>query len=182
VSLLDQLKSLFHRSDEPSATRRLDGRSKELLAASIKMIPYEECGWITIQEAAVLFSPAEDEYAFREMDAGTRNLASFVAKETRRCRFAFVEGRLYFMRTINNLPDIRASFGGSAQPQDRRTSWFEAISRMLGQAFDGALKKRRVSQKEQRSLASISNGPTVGFRIVGQSPGLASGRRGSKST
>ena len=181
MSLLDQLKSLFHRSDEPSATRRLDGKSKELLAASIKMIPYEECGWITIQEAAVLFSPAEDEYAFREMDAGTRNLVSFVAEETR-CRFAFVEGRLYFMRTINNLPDIRASFGGSAQPQDRRTSWFEAISRMLGQAFDGALKKRRVSQKEQRSLASISNGPAAGFRIVGQSPGLASGRRGSKST
>ena len=181
MSLLDQLKSLFHRSDEPSATRRLDGKSKELLAASIKMIPYEECGWITIQEAAVLFSPAEDEYAFREMDAGTRNLVSFVAEETR-CRFAFVEGRLYFTRTTSNLPDIRASFGGLAQPQDRRTSLFEAISRMLGQAFDGALKKRRVSQKEQRSLASISNGPAAGFRIVGQSPGLASGRTGSKST
>jgi hypothetical protein len=182
VSLLDQLKSLFHRSHEPSATRRLDGRSKELLAASIKMIPYEECGWITIQEAAVLFSPADDEYAFREMDAGPRNLASFVAEETRRCRFAFREGRLYFMRTTSNLPDIRASFGGLAQPQEGLPFSSEAIRRMLGQVFNGPLLKHRIFHKEQRSLALISNEATAGFRIVGQSPGLASGRTGSKSS
>jgi hypothetical protein len=94
VSLLEQLKSLFHRSNEPLATRRLDGRNKELLAASIRMMPCEEeRGWITIKEAAVLFSPADDEYAFRAMDGGKRNLASFVAKEPHRCRFAFIEGR-----------------------------------------------------------------------------------------
>lgn len=109
VSVLDQLQSLFHRSDEPSATRRLDGRSKELLAASIRMMPCEERGWITIKEAAVLFSPADDEYAFRAMDEGKRNLASFVAEEIRHCRFAFIGGRLYFIRTTSDLSEMRAS-------------------------------------------------------------------------
>jgi len=102
VGLMDQFKSFFQRSDEPLATRRLDGRSKELLAASIKMIPYEECGWITIQEAAALFSAADDEYAFREMDGGSRNLASFVAEEAYHCRFGFIGGRLYFTRTMSS--------------------------------------------------------------------------------
>src|SRR5271169_4926332 len=106
VILLEELKSLFHRSDEPLATRRLDGRSKELLAASIRMMPCEERGWITIKEAAVLFSPADDEYAFRAMDEGKRNLASFVAEETRHCRFAFIGGRLYFIRTTSDLSEM----------------------------------------------------------------------------
>ena len=44
-------------------TQRLDGRSKALLAASIKMLPYETPGWITNKEAKQLFSPMEDEYA-----------------------------------------------------------------------------------------------------------------------
>ena len=104
---MDQLKSLFQRADEPLATRRLDGRSKELLAASIKMMPYEERGWITIQEAAVLFSPADDEFAFREMDGGSRNLASFLVEGAYHCRFAFIGGRLYFTRTMSNSPETR---------------------------------------------------------------------------
>ena len=99
MGLMDQLKLLVRGSDEPPATRRLDGRSKELLAASIKMIPYEERGWISLKEATILFCSEDDEYAFRGTDGGMRNLASFVAKETRGCRFAFIEGQLYFIRT-----------------------------------------------------------------------------------
>ena len=121
VGLMDQLKSLFRGSDEPPATRRLDGRSKELLAASIKMIPYEERGWISLKEATILFSPEDDEYAFRGTDGGTRNLASFMAKETRSCRFAFIEGQLYFMRTTSNSSEMRASFDNDQVPQNWRT-------------------------------------------------------------
>jgi hypothetical protein len=55
------MTSSFRRSEEPVATRRLDGRSKELLVASIKMLPRDERGWITVKEAAILFSPADDE-------------------------------------------------------------------------------------------------------------------------
>ena len=66
------------------------------------MIPYEERGWITIKEAAVLFSPTDEEYAFRKMDGGMRNLAAFMAVETYRCRFEFIGGRLYFIRAAND--------------------------------------------------------------------------------
>jgi hypothetical protein len=71
-------------------------------AASLKMMPYEERGCITIKEAAILFSREDDEYAFREKNGGTRNLASFVAGHTHHCSYAFVEGRLYFIRTASN--------------------------------------------------------------------------------
>jgi hypothetical protein len=100
VGLMEQLKSLLPRSNEPPATRRLDGSSKELLAISIKKIPYEERGWITIQEAAALFSAADDEYAFRKMDGGMRNLSSFMAETTYCCCFEFIDGRLYFFRAL----------------------------------------------------------------------------------
>ena len=95
MGLMDQLKSFIWTTDESPQTRRLDGRSKELLAASIKMIPYEERGWISLKEATILFCPEDDEYAFRETDGGMRNLS----EETRGCRFAFIEGQLYFIRT-----------------------------------------------------------------------------------
>ena len=55
--------------------RRLDGRSKALLAASIKMLPYDEPGWIMNKEAKSLFSPMDDQYTFGEMDeVGKQNM------------------------------------------------------------------------------------------------------------
>jgi hypothetical protein len=116
---MDQLKSQFRGSEEPPATRRLDGRSKELLAVSIKMIPYEERGWISLKEATSLFSPEDDEYAFRETNRGTRNLASFVAEEARGCRSEFIEGQLYFMRTTSNSSEMRAPFDKRSVQKDR---------------------------------------------------------------
>ena len=146
VSLMDQL--LSRRSDEPLATRRLDGGSKELLTASIKMMPYGERGWITIREAAILFSPVDDEYAFREGDRGTRNLVSFVAEDTRLCRFAFIEGRLYFIRTPSNLPETRAS----TELQHRRRPWSEAIGWTIDQVLkEGIENYRKVAAKYRES-------------------------------
>jgi hypothetical protein len=52
-----------------------------------------------MNEAAVLFSPKDNEYAFGELDdEGKRDLASFAA-ENQCSRFEFmpVEGRLYFV-------------------------------------------------------------------------------------
>ena len=65
MSLWDWWKSLLLQGS-PSApsARRLDGRSKTLLAASIKALPYEVPGWITNKEAKQLFSSMDDEYAF----------------------------------------------------------------------------------------------------------------------
>jgi hypothetical protein len=99
---LVQLKSLFSLGTvQPPASRRLDGRSKMLLAASIKMLPFEEPGWITMKQARNLFSLKDGEYAFGEMDeAGKRNLAAFAAELTPGYLFEFmpVEDRVYFIR------------------------------------------------------------------------------------
>jgi hypothetical protein len=81
--------------------RRLDGRSKTLLAALIKMLPCDEPGWITTKEAKSLFSTQEDQYAFGEMDeVGKQNLASFASGVDDGCLFEFmpVEDRGYFIR------------------------------------------------------------------------------------
>jgi hypothetical protein len=88
----------------PEAPRR---RSKALLAASIKVLPYETPGWITNKEAKQLFSPMADDYAFGEMDeAGKGNIADFAAHVTPRCSFEFmpVEGRVYFIRRTDGGP------------------------------------------------------------------------------
>jgi hypothetical protein len=108
MSLLGRLKLLLSRGaiQQPSS-RRLDGRSKPLLTASIKVLPYDEPGWITMKEAKVLFSQKDDEYAFGEMDeAGKGNLAAFAAGATPPCLFEFmpVENRVYFLASQNSHP------------------------------------------------------------------------------
>ena len=115
MNLIHRVKSLFESSDQPSAARRLDAKSTELLATAIKLLHDGERGWISLKDAAALFSSQNDEYPFRAMDRGMRNLASFVAEETYRCRFAFVEGQLYFIRDPNNMPEIRARSDGWTQ-------------------------------------------------------------------
>ena len=69
MSLLDRLRAFFRLGVPQPAPRRLDGRSKALLAASFNMLPDEEPGWITMMEAATLFSPERQAYAFGELDA-----------------------------------------------------------------------------------------------------------------
>jgi hypothetical protein len=103
MSLQSWLKSLFDGTAEvdPQPPRRLDGRSKALLAASIKLLQIDEPGWITGKEAKALFSPVEDQYAFGEMDeVGKQNIASFAASMGEGCLFEFmpVEARVYFIR------------------------------------------------------------------------------------
>jgi hypothetical protein len=102
MSLESWWKSLFSgRSVVAPPPRRLDGRSKTLLAASIKMLPYDEPGWITSKEAKSLFSPMGDQYAFGEMDeVGKQNLANFASGMGDGCLFEFmpVEDRVYFIR------------------------------------------------------------------------------------
>jgi hypothetical protein len=100
MGLLDRLKAFFRLDGLPPAPRRLDGRSKTLLAASFNVLPDEEPGWITMKEAATLFSPERDTYAFGELDEiGKANLAAFAAASGEvQFEFMPVEGRLYFMR------------------------------------------------------------------------------------
>jgi hypothetical protein len=112
MSLRDWWKSLLLQGS-PSAppARRLDGRSKTLLAASIKALPYETPGWITNKEAKQLFSSMDDDHAFGEMDEiGKGDIADFAAHVTQRCSFEFmpVEGRVYFYAESRRWPVIAA--------------------------------------------------------------------------
>ncbi len=95
-------KSLFPQgSIVAPPPRRLAGRGKLLLEPSIKMMPYDEPGWITSKEAKSLFSAQEDQYVFGEMDeVGKQNLASFASGVDDGCLFEFmpVEDRVYFIR------------------------------------------------------------------------------------
>jgi hypothetical protein len=105
MSLWGWWKSLLSQgSPSAASTRRLDGRSKALLTASIKAPPHDTLGWITNTEAKQLFSSIHDQYAFGEMDeVGHANVASFAAHVTPRCSFEFmsVEDRVYFIREAN---------------------------------------------------------------------------------
>ncbi len=108
MRLWDWWKSLLLQGSPsgPSA-QRLDGRSKLLLAASIKALPYEMPGWITNKEAEQLFSSMADDYAFGEMDeVGKAKIADFAAHVTQGCSFEFmpVEGRVYFIRKADGVP------------------------------------------------------------------------------
>jgi hypothetical protein len=96
---LDFLTALFRAPTPPPGPRRLDGRSKALLTASLKFLRDEELGWITLQEAETLFSPVSDAYAFGEIDEiGKANLAAFAADHGGlQFEFMPIEGRLYFM-------------------------------------------------------------------------------------
>jgi hypothetical protein len=77
---------------------KLDASSKASLAEAIGALAPGQRGWISMNEAASLFSAKDAQYAFGEMDDdGKRNLASFAANKPRhRYDFMPAEGRLYF--------------------------------------------------------------------------------------
>jgi hypothetical protein len=102
MGLLRFLKTFFRASVPRPGLRRLDGRSKALLAASLNFLREKEPGWITLQEAKTLFSSVSDVYAFGEIDEiGKANLAAFAADHGGlQFEFMPIEGRLYFMRRV----------------------------------------------------------------------------------
>jgi hypothetical protein len=86
---------------DPAPGRRLDGSSEAALAASIKWLPVGVRGWITREEARVLFSRMSDQYAFGELDTRAKlKLSAFAENADRRCHVDIApgEGRIYFTR------------------------------------------------------------------------------------
>jgi hypothetical protein len=114
MGLLNFLNIFSRTSRALPASRRLDGRSRALLAASFRPLRDGEPGWITMQEARKLFSPVEDRDAFTETDKlGNTNLAAFAsALGEVQFKFAPTAGRLYLVRnamkrTAPHLSDPR---------------------------------------------------------------------------
>ena len=78
---------------------RLSGASESALGSSLKSLPASECGWITLAEAARLFSSDDPQYAFGEMDdAGKLRLGQFSSQHRCSPEFMPTEGRVYFAR------------------------------------------------------------------------------------
>jgi hypothetical protein len=83
----------------PADARRLSATSVDALGTSLRGLPAGERGWITLAEAARLFSAQEPQYAFGEMDDdGNARLAEFAAQHRCLPEFMPTEGRLYFRR------------------------------------------------------------------------------------
>jgi hypothetical protein len=102
--MLNFLNNFSRTSRALPASRRLDGRSRAVLAASFRPLRDGEPGWITMQEAGKLFSPVEGSDAFGETDKlGNANLAAFAsALGEAQFKFAPAAGRLYLMREAAN--------------------------------------------------------------------------------
>ena len=100
MRLGDVLKKFFGAPDAtPPDAPRLPGTNENALASSLQHLPAGERGWITLAEAARLFSAAEPQYAFGEMDdAGKLRLEQFSAEHRCSPQFMPVEGRVYFTR------------------------------------------------------------------------------------
>jgi hypothetical protein len=100
VALGDWLKNVLGATNAPPAdVRRFSGLSESALAASLQTLPAGERGWITLAEAARLFSTEKQEYAFGEMDeAGKLALGTFAAEHRSFPEYMPTEGRVYFTR------------------------------------------------------------------------------------
>jgi hypothetical protein len=73
--------------------------SENLLGSSLRNLQAGERGWITLAEAARLFSREKPQYAFGEFDEdGKTRLAHFAAQYRSMPDFRPTEGRVYFVR------------------------------------------------------------------------------------
>jgi hypothetical protein len=98
----DRLKSAFEGAAQPKLPPRLDASSQAALSRSIRILPLGYRGWITMQEARLLFSPLRDQYAFGDTDEqGKAAIALFAAQRGHHSDFDFMpaEERVYFTRT-----------------------------------------------------------------------------------
>ena len=90
----------------PDATK-LDGTTEATLARSLSASPPDERGWVTFDEASILFSTKGAQYAFGETDHdGRRNIESFAAQHRSVINFMPVEDRVYFVRDPTAVTSI----------------------------------------------------------------------------
>jgi hypothetical protein len=100
MGLRDLLKKIFGSANAtPPDVTRLSGTSENSLGSSLQSLPAGERGWITLAEAACLFSTEESQYAFGDFDeAGKSRLAQFASQYRCAPNFMPTEGRVYFVR------------------------------------------------------------------------------------
>jgi hypothetical protein len=97
----DVMRTIFGTSTNttPADERQLAGGSEGALGSSLQKLPSGERGWITMAQAAALFSREQERYAFGELDdEGKTRLAQFAAEYRSTPDFRPNEGRLYFQK------------------------------------------------------------------------------------
>ena len=102
MGLGDVMKKIFGGSTEatPADEYQLAGTSEAALGASLQKLSRGERGWITMAQAAALFSHEEGQYAFGELDEdGKTRLAQFAARYHSMPDFWPTEGRMYFKKS-----------------------------------------------------------------------------------
>ena len=106
----DFLRKMFSPPNAvPPDGPRLSGASESALGSSLQRLPAGERGWITLAEAARLFSREQPQYAFGKMDdAGKDRLAQFSTQHRCSPQFMPAEGRVYF--TPNIVGNVHAEF------------------------------------------------------------------------
>jgi hypothetical protein len=94
------IRNIFGSADvTPADAPRLFATSERAQSSSLKSLPSEGRGWITLSEATRLFSNEAPDYAFGEMDdEGKRRLGEFAAACRCEAQFMPTEGRVYFRR------------------------------------------------------------------------------------
>ena len=100
MDLTTWLRNLFSfQGATPADVRKVPSASESELLSSLLNLPAGERAWITLTEAAHLFSNADPQYAFGELDdPGKRHLREFAEKCRCDVQFMPVEGRVYFAR------------------------------------------------------------------------------------
>jgi hypothetical protein len=96
----DVIKNIFGTADaRPADVPQLSGGTEDALGSSLQKLPSGERGWITMTQAAALFSNEKEQYAFGEFDeAGKSRLAQFSAQYRSIPDFRPTEGRVYFKK------------------------------------------------------------------------------------
>src|SRR5262249_45295283 len=102
MGLGDAMKKIFGTSTDatPADERQLAGGTEDALGSSLQKLPSSERGWITMTQAAALFSHEEEQYAFGELEEGGKTrLAQFAEQYQRIPDFRPPEGRMYFKKS-----------------------------------------------------------------------------------
>jgi hypothetical protein len=101
MGLGDAIKKILGTSDAtPADVRQLSAGTEDALGSSLQKLPSGERGWITMTQAAALFSHEEEQYAFCELDEdGKTRLAQFAAQYRSMPDFRPTEGRVYFKKS-----------------------------------------------------------------------------------
>jgi hypothetical protein len=100
MGLRDLLKRIFGSANAtPPDAPKLSVTSESALGSSLQSLRAGERGWITLAEAARLFSTEGSQYAFGELDEkGKARLAQFASQYRCTPNFMPTEGRVYFTR------------------------------------------------------------------------------------